>query len=107
MVKQVSHIAVNNLDQNGRSKGKFLDLKTDAGEVLGFERGSYAVKRGLLAFEMSTKQPSHWFYTILRSKEAVKRKTTKNSWAAAKNTEEQDEPTADLFYGAVRTYRCW
>ena len=32
--KQVSRIAVNILDQNGRAKGKFLDLKTDAGEFL-------------------------------------------------------------------------
>ena len=35
---------VNILDQNGRAKEKFLDLETDAGEVLGLEQGSYAVK---------------------------------------------------------------
>jgi len=56
------------LDQNDRLKGKFLDLKTDAKEVLGLERSLYAVKRGLLAFEMGAKQPSRWFYTILRSR---------------------------------------
>ena len=61
-------MAVKKLDQNDRSKGKFLDLKTDAGEVLGLEQGSYAVKRGLLACEMGAKQLPHWFYTGLRSK---------------------------------------
>ena len=61
------------MDQNGRLKGKFLDLKTDAGEVLGLERGSYAVKRDLLTFEMSAKQPPHWFYTILRSERGSKK----------------------------------
>ena len=30
VVKQVSHIAVKFLDQNGRVKEKFLDLETDA-----------------------------------------------------------------------------
>ena len=30
VVKQVSHIAVKILDQNGRVKEKFLDLETDA-----------------------------------------------------------------------------
>ena len=30
MVKQVSHITVKILDQNGRVKEKFLDLETDA-----------------------------------------------------------------------------
>ena len=46
-------------------------------------------------------------YRVKIKKRAVKMKTTKNLRAAAKNTEEQDEPTADLFYGAARTYRCW
>ena len=55
VVKQISHIAVTILDQNGRAKEKFLDLETDAGEVLGLEQGSYAVKRGLLGFEMNAK----------------------------------------------------
>ena len=64
---------MNNLDQNGRSKGKFLDLKNRRSGVLELERGLYAVKRGLLAFEMSTKQPPHWFYTILRSKRGSKK----------------------------------
>ena len=40
--------------------------------VLELERGLYAVKRGLLAVEMGTKQPPHWFYTILRSKRGSK-----------------------------------
>ena len=56
MVKQVSHIAVTISDQNGRAKEKFLDLETDAGEVLGLEQGSYAVKRELLACKMGAKQ---------------------------------------------------
>ena len=72
VVKQVSHIAVNNLDQNGRQKGKFLDLKTDAKEVLGLERSLYAVKGDLFAFEMGAKQPPRWFYTILRSRRGSK-----------------------------------
>ena len=62
-------MAVNNLDQNNRSKRKFLDLKTDAGEVLGLEWSFYAVKRGLLACEMGAKQLPQWFYTRLRSTE--------------------------------------
>ena len=52
VVKQVSHIAVKILDQNSRAKEKFLDLETDAGEVLELEQGSYAVKRELLAGKM-------------------------------------------------------
>ena len=55
VIKQVSHIAVNILDQNGRAKEKFLDLETDTGEVLGIEQGSYAVKRELLACKMGAK----------------------------------------------------
>ena len=85
-------MAVNNLDQNDRSKGKFLDLKTDAGEVLGLEQGSYAVKRGLLACEMGAKQLPQWFYTRLRSKKGSKNENYQSSWATAKNTDEQDEP---------------
>ena len=61
-------------DQDGRLKGKFLDLKTDAREVLGLERSLYAVKRGLLAFEMGAKQLPQWFYTRLRSKKGSKNK---------------------------------
>ena len=55
VVKQVSHIAVKNLDLNGRVKENFLDLKYRRRGVLELERGLYVVKRGLLAFEMSTK----------------------------------------------------
>ena len=34
VVKQVSHIVVKILDQNGRVKEKFLDLETDARQFL-------------------------------------------------------------------------
>ena len=68
VVKQVSHIAVKNLDQNSQAKEKFLDLETDAGEVLGLEQGSYAVKRELLACKMGAKQSPQRFYVSLRSK---------------------------------------
>ena len=68
VVIQVSHITVNFLDQNSRAKEKFLDLETDAGEVLGLEQGSYAVKRELLACKMGAKQSPQWFYASLRSK---------------------------------------
>ena len=81
-------MAVNNLDQNGRSKGKFLDLKTDAGEVLGLEQGSYAVKRGLLACEMGAKQLPQWFYTRLRSKKGSKNENYRSLWATATNMDE-------------------
>ena len=33
-------------------------------------------------------------------------KTTKNSWATAKNTKEQQELDADLSYGEEGTYGC-
>ena len=38
VVKQVSHIAVKNLDQNGRVKEKFLDLETDARRFLSLNK---------------------------------------------------------------------
>ena len=38
MVKQVSHIAVAILDQNGRAKEKFLDLETEVKEFLGLNK---------------------------------------------------------------------
>ena len=60
------------MDQNGRLKGKCLDLKTDTKEVLGLERSLYAEKIHLFAFEMGAKQPPHWFYTILRSRRGSK-----------------------------------
>ena len=44
----------------------FLDLKTEAGEVLEMEPRPYAVKRGVLAEEMSFKYLPRWFYTSLR-----------------------------------------
>ena len=39
VVKQVSHIAVKILDQNGRVKEKFLDLETDARRFLSLNKG--------------------------------------------------------------------
>ena len=66
VVKQVSHIAVNFLDQNNRAKERFLDLETDAGEVLGLEQGSYAVQRRLLACEMDLKHLPQWLCAELR-----------------------------------------
>ena len=98
-------MAVNNLDQNNRSKRKFLDLKKDAGEVLGIEQGSYAVKRGLLACEMGAKQLPQWFYTRLRSKTGSKNENYRSSWATATNTEEQQELNVDLYYEEEGTYR--
>ena len=77
---------MSNLGQNSRLKGKFLDLKTDAGEVLGLEQGSYAVKRGLLACEMGAKQLPQWFYTGLRSKRGGKNQIYRRP---AMNYEEQ------------------
>ena len=56
------------------------------------KQGFYAVKRDLFAFEMGAKQRPQQVYTGLRSRRAVKIKTTKSSWATAKNTDEQDEP---------------
>ena len=56
------------MDQNGRSKRKVSRPKTDAKEVLGFERSLYTVKRDLFAFEMGAKQLPRWFDTILRSR---------------------------------------
>ena len=41
---------------------------------------------------MSARQLPRQVYTGLRSRRAVKIKTTRSSWATAKNTEEQDEP---------------
>ena len=41
---------------------------------------------------MGAKQLPRQVYTGLRSRRAVKMKTTKSSWATAKNTDEQDEP---------------
>ena len=44
----------------------FLDLKTEAGEVLKVEHSPYAVKRGVLADEMSLKHLPRWFYARLK-----------------------------------------
>ena len=58
-VKQVSHIAVKLLDQNGRIKLKVSRPRDRRADVLEVERSLYAVEGDLLAFEMSTKQPPH------------------------------------------------
>ena len=44
----------------------FLDLKTEAGEVLEVEHSSYAVKRGFLTDEMGLKPLPQWFYARLK-----------------------------------------
>ena len=44
----------------------FLDLKTEAGEVLEVEHSSYAVKRGFLADEMSSERLPQWFYARIK-----------------------------------------
>ena len=46
----------------GRNEN-FLDLKTEAGEVLEVEHSPYAVKRGFLADEMGLKHLPQWFHT--------------------------------------------
>ena len=79
------------MDQNGRLKGKFLDLKTDVREVLGLERSLYAVKRDLFAFEMGAKHLPQWFYTRLRSKKGSKNKNYQELMGDGENTEEQQE----------------
>ncbi len=66
-------MAVNNLDQNDRSKRKFLDLKTDAGEVLGLEQSSYAVNISLPVFEMGAKTSTAVVPYGLRSKRSSKK----------------------------------
>ena len=45
VVKQVSHIAVTILDQNGRAKEKFLDLETDARKFLSSNKALCSEKR--------------------------------------------------------------
>ena len=79
------------MDQNGRQKGKFLDLKTDAKEVLGLERSIYAVKRDLFAFEMGDKQPPRWFYTVLRSRRGSKNENYQEFVGDGEEREEQQE----------------
>ena len=86
------------MDQNGRQKGKFLDLKTDAKEVLGLERSLYAVKRDLFAFEMGDKQPPRWFYTVLRSRRGSKNENYQELVGDGEEREEQQELNVDLFY---------
>ena len=48
VVKQVSHIAVNILDQNGRAKEKFLDLETDVRRFLSLNKALMQQKEGCL-----------------------------------------------------------
>ena len=59
VVKQVSHIAVTFLDQNGRAKEKISRPRNNSEGVLGFKQSSYAVQGRLLACEMDLKQPPH------------------------------------------------
>ena len=47
------------LDQIIALKGKFSRPRNRRADVLELERGLYAVKRDLLAFEISTKQLPH------------------------------------------------
>ena len=91
-------MAVNNLAQNNRSKRKFLDLKTDAGEVLGLEQSSYAVKRGLLACEMSAKQLPHWFYTRLRSKTGSKNENYQGVVGDGEEHEEHGRTLRQIYF---------
>ena len=56
MVKQVSHIAVTFLDQNGRSKENFLDLKCGRRGVLELEGDLMQWKEVRFSGEMSNKQ---------------------------------------------------
>ena len=44
----------------------FLDLKTEAGEVLEVEHSPYEVKRGVLADEMSSERLPQWFYARIK-----------------------------------------
>ena len=55
VVKQVSHIAVTFLDQNGRAKEKISRPRNRSEGVLGYEQSSYAVQGRLLACEMDLK----------------------------------------------------
>ena len=48
VVKQVSHVAVTFLDQNGRAKEKFLDQETVVREFLGSNRVLMQFKEGYL-----------------------------------------------------------
>ena len=44
----------------------------------------------------------------LRSRKVVKMKSTEDSRGTAMNTGRTGRnPTADLFYGVAKTYRCW
>ena len=59
MVKQVSHIAVKKFGSKWSGKRKVSRPRNRRADVLELEQSLYAVKRDLLAFEMSTKQPPH------------------------------------------------
>ena len=59
VVKQVSHIAVTFLDQNGRAKEKISRPRNRSEGVLGLEQSSYVVKRELFACKMGAKQSPH------------------------------------------------
>ena len=76
-------------------------------EVLGLEWNLLAVKRDLLASKMSAKQLPRQVYTGLRSRRVVKMKTTEELVGdGEEHGRTRTNPTADLFYGVARTYRC-
>ena len=56
VVKQVSHIAVNNLDQNGQLKRKISRPKTDAGESSQVQTGPLCSRKGSMNIGMGVKQ---------------------------------------------------
>ena len=67
MVKQISHTTVTFLDQNGRSKENFLDLKCGRRGVLELEGDLMQWKEVCFAGKMSNKQLLQQVYTDLRS----------------------------------------
>ena len=69
MVKQVSHTTVTFLDQSGRSKENFLDLKCGRRGVLELEGDLMQWKEVCFAGEMSNKQLLQQVYTYLKIKQ--------------------------------------
>ena len=96
------------MDQNGRLKGKFLDLKTNAREVLGLERSLYAGKRDLYTLETGVKQLPQQSSIVYRSRRGgnneIYQELAMNGDEHRKNSK---NPNADLFYGVTRAYGCW
>ena len=67
VVKQVSHIAVTFLDQNGRAKEKISRPRNQSEGVLGFEQGSYFKQRGSTSGKMDVQQLPQELCTTLGS----------------------------------------